>query len=145
MRTPDRLCVAWVLLCVGWPSVRADHTVVPDDGIFDGMTCAQCATDQYCLAGASFPCPTYSTNEFYLGTIEGCVCDPGFLKESSVSAHTCTQGLTPHFYVDGIENLCPEHKETISPGASLVNECVCTPGYLTVPTIDSTLLDTCTE
>jgi len=139
MRTPDRLCVAWVLLCVGWPSVCADHTVDPDDGIFGDMTCEQCATNQYCLAGASFSCPTDSTNEFRQGTIEGCVCDPGFLKVSSVSAHTCTQGLKPHYYSGGIQNICPDHKQTISNGASLVNECVCEPGYQT------TLLGTCTE
>lgn len=131
MRTPDRLCVAWVLLCVGWPSVCADHTEIVADGVYAEMTCELCATDRYCFAGEHVMCPSDSTNTLHLGTIAGCVCDRGFLQTLSGSGHTCALGSTPFYYMDGVQNSCPEQKETIITGAHALAQCVCPPGTRT--------------
>ena len=129
MRTPDRLCVAWVLLCVVWPGVRAEHA--NGSAVFEGFTCALCGSHEYCQSGESTDCPDHSDNPVSGGSVHDCKCNGGYLQlNASGEAHTCSVGLPPHYYTLGQINNCPGHMGTNEPKASSKEFCKCMPGYV---------------
>ena len=135
--------VIWVLLALlALDSSKAFH------GDNTEAECVACLDTQYCTGGAVFSCPDFSRmGQSRTGTIEGCVCIPGYLKDVAESQDVpgdfdCYEGQPPNWYFDGIRQICPTNKATDAIGADEESDCKCVPGFKIHPS-DADLCEGC--
>ena len=135
--------VIWVLLALlALDSSKAFH------GDNTEAECVACLDTQYCTGGAVFSCPEFSRmGQSRTGTIEGCVCIPGYLKDVAESQDVagdfdCYEGQPPNWYFDGIRQNCPTNKATDAILADEESDCKCVPGFKIHPS-DADLCEGC--
>lgn len=94
-------------------------------------TCNLCPPDHYCPENSVHPIAC-SNNEFSLSNskiIEDCKCVEGHGRSvGSALCAACSHG----FYSGRGDNTCetcPQHKNTSQVGSSVINQCLCIPGY----------------
>jgi hypothetical protein len=98
------------------------------------LTCHVCNSSYYCVGGQQFHCPSNSLAAVILAdSIAECVCNPGFLREGDV----CTLGQPPAWYAFGNSSSCVHTRETIASGASGHADCVCVPGFASLPVAEA--------
>ena len=103
-----------VIIVVSMSMVNGFHDDVVD------LTCIPCPPNHYCENGQSFSCPN---NTYTLGSassIEECLCDLVYCLITMSVYLAC-----PFYYDDGIQYSCEGNRETLLPGQSTAESCVC--------------------
>lgn len=90
----------------------------------EDMVCMLCNSTQFCADGLAHPCPAHSVSGDSPATVDDCVCEPGYLRESD----TCAEGPPPYWYAGGVQYSCRTLSRTISALAGSARACVCVEG-----------------
>ena len=115
----QRRTAVWlfVLMCVAQAHADLFDTV--------NLVCHECGSSVYCTNGQQFPCPANSLASTGSNVISDCVCNAGYLRNSS---DVCNLGQPPFYYQSNNAFTCPQRQQTIASGAEDKTECVCVPG-----------------